>query len=177
MLFTLIQRVVLGLGTVVVGLYSLTNIAAILTEDLAINQNDTSPVCISLGSGGVLCPTITPFSASGSANKGYVARIQSPQVFTSGALLTSFTTQCGRKADVQLADVGISKFNKASASGTRVMYRNVSLGTGTTFFSGSGTKVIDGDYLVVLTATGASYKNAGDCVLKANWAELYTASH
>ena len=157
----------------------MTNIAAILTEDLAINQSDTSPVSISLGSGSVITPTIAKFTTSGSLNKGgYKAITQSPQSYSSGALLERFSVQCATKTTAQIANVGINQYLNQGATGARLIARNVQLKDNQPWsLTGSGWKVTDGDYLVVATASGAAAANGGDCVLKAMWSELYTTSH
>ncbi len=155
----------------------MSNIALIVTDDLAIDQQDTDPVSISLGSGSVITPTIVVFTQSGSNNHGFVARIQTPQSYSSGALLETVRLQCGAKTTAQSASIGIAKLDKAGASGSRVLFRNVVLAAGSSFFSGSGARVVDGDYLAIVTHSGASANSAGDCVAKATWSELYTSSH
>lgn len=171
------------MGTLAVstGLYSMTNIGLIATEDIALNQSDTSPVSISLGSGSVLTPTIAKFLGSGAAtlNKGgFIARIQSPQSFSSGAILRRFSTECGAKTTAQLATAGINEFANQGATGVLLIRRNVNLSAGTaTVFSTGSWKVNDGHYLVIATASGAAAGNSGDCVVKAEWSELYTATH
>ena len=157
----------------------MANIALIATDDIALDQQDTDPVSMSLGSGSFLTPTIAQFSQSGSSNLGFKAAIQSPQSFSSGALLGWWSVQCANKNTEQALAVGISKTNKQTATGSVKIRQYVRAGSGRVVASGTGTwRVVDGDYLVALTtASGASAAGDGDCVLKANWSELYTASH
>ena len=179
-MFTWLTKLLTGaVGLTTTGLLTTAGIAFIVTDDIAIEQQDASPVSVNLGSGSVLTPTIAQFAQSGSANLGFVARIQSPQSYTSGALLRFASVQCGRKADVQLLSIGIHPQTNAGASGSLVIKRRVSAGTGAAVdtLTGAGIKVNDGNYLVALSETGASYKSVGDCVLKAEWSELYTMSH
>ena len=157
----------------------MTNIALIATEDIALNQSDTSPVSHSLGSGAILTPTIAKFQGSGSATGNqYVAYIQSPQSFSSGAILRDFSTECGAKTTAQLVAVGRTKFLKQGGSGSEVIRRAIALTPNFGTLAGTGTWIFDdGDYLQATSATGAALASTSDCVLKANWSELYTSSH
>ena len=162
-----------------VGLRDMANIAFIVTDDIAIDQQDSDPVSISLGSGSIVTPTIAVFSQSGSQNMGFKAAIQSPQSFSSGAMLDTWSIQCGLKPTQQALTIGISKTDKQSATGTLKIRQNFLAGSGTAVLSNTGsTRVTDGDYLVALTtASGVSTAGNGDCVLKATWSELYTSTH
>lgn len=146
--------------------------------DVALVRNTSSPAGITLGSGSVLTPTVQPFTQSGSSNFGFVARIQTPQNFSSGALLRDFSVECGAKTTAQFLTVGINKDTNQGASGSQVLRRKIVAAANNATRAGTGSwKVNDGNYLVALSETGASANSTGDCVLKANWSELYTSAH
>ena len=159
------------------GLRDVSNIALLLTDNLSLDWHSTSPVSIDLGSGAVITPTIASFANSGAtvgAGNRFTACIQTPQSFASGALLRDYSVECAQKATAQIYNIGRSAVLNSAGTGVSVLDRKKSMqgSRGQSFGSGS-ISFNDGEYLCAVTDSGSLTAAAGNCVLKANWSEMY----
>lgn len=156
------------------GLRDVSNIALLLTDNLSFDWHSTSPVSLDLGSGAVLTPTLSLFTNSGSTGNRFSACIQTPQSFSSGAVLQDYSVECAQKATAQYLNLGRSRLLNTAGSGVQVIHRNMRLAGSTGMKGGSGSiSFNDGEYLCAVTESGTSAVNSGNCVLKANWSEMY----